>query len=153
LSWLGQTQDDVGTIKYLWDSLKPGGTLVLSVPCASSALEEYAHKELSNSDKLSGTELFVRRLYDMRLLKTRILDRLDQPKRFAVFGEVRAGSYRKHLLRRANEGTASDWRDSMVVGRDWRCYPGIQDLPGEGIITMKFMKPPHGTHKNVYLSN
>jgi SAM-dependent methyltransferase len=141
LSWIGHIENEVELIAQWWDVLKPGGTLLLSAPCAKTACEEYISEGASRKTRRPNKEVFVRRLYDLALLKSRIFDKLGQPKRFAVYGEATPGSYKAHLLRKASEGSGSDWRDSMIVGRDWRCYASIQDLPGEGIIAMKFVRP------------
>jgi SAM-dependent methyltransferase len=109
-------------VRSLWRALRPGGTLLLSVPCAKKAAE----RPSANRP----------RLYDAAGLEHHIFDGVGQPKRYAIYGP--------QTLPCGNAGNAAGgWAGSLAIGRDWRCYSGLHELPGEGIIVMKFSRPEH----------
>jgi hypothetical protein len=144
LSWLGRVHDDVGLVRRLWRSLKPGGTLLLSVPCAKTAAEEYAPPVGDSPTGHGPGGNFLRRLYDARLLNTRIFEVVGQPRRYTVYGE-QARVWRDAGIDTGDHDiAASTWRDSMIIGRAWRSYSTLQELPGEGVIAMKLVKSESG---------
>ncbi len=121
-------------IRNLWRVLKPSGTLLLSVPCTGASAESEAGAR-HNASRESG-----RRIYDARMLERRIFQVIGQPKRYAIYGAQTSVS--------ANGSTASEDFDSppgsgssLAIGRDWRCYANLQELPGPGVIVMKFTRP------------
>lgn len=130
LTWLSTVKDDTSVIQTIWRALKPGGLLLLSVSCASVAREE-SREEITITDHEGSN---FRRLCDSYSLRTRIFSLIGQPKRFTIYGEV-TGSYKAHLLTDPNA-----WRAPLLLGKDWRCYSRIEELPGEGVIAMKFVK-------------
>ncbi len=112
-----------GGLKYeaqsLWRMLKPGGTLLLSVPCI---------KEVGDGDGAW--------VYDARKLERDIFDVIGQPKRYAIYGAQTPA--RGH--HDARVGGANQWNGSAAIGRDWRCFPSLQELPGSGVMVMKFSR-------------
>jgi hypothetical protein len=129
LSWVARTADDVGTVKLLWNALKPGGMLLLSLPCGSRrtghSLGSYA---LANEA----------RTYDESMLEDRVFASIGQPRRAVVYGESQAP-----IGRATHPGTNGGVSVNRYIdmGRRWRIYPAVSSLPGEGIIAMKFVKP------------
>jgi SAM-dependent methyltransferase len=137
LAWLGHVKDDVALLRKLWRSLKPGGTLLISIPCASQSADLYAGLSAGNA---SAPRTFVRRLYDPVALRERIFAEIGQPRRFVLYGE-RAPSARNPRLASGTAAAARPARlGSLTVGRNWRSYSRMAELPGEGIIAMKFVK-------------
>jgi len=147
LSWIDGQKDDVGALKELWSKVRPGGALLLSLPCRKTALEEEVACPSQLPASIFETKNLrfatgIRRLYDMRLLKERIFSVVGIPARYELLGEQTAGSYRAHILRRKASGTLAEaWQESRLVGRDWRAYSTLDDLAGEGVMAIKFVKP------------
>jgi hypothetical protein len=118
----GQHIRDVRSLKRI---LKPGGTLLLSVPCTS---------QLAEVTSINGEQV-----YDANALEQYVFDVLGQPKRYVIYG-----AQARHCDNKAycfeNDYAADRWFGSSVVGRDWRCYSSLQELPAVGVIVMKFIR-------------
>jgi hypothetical protein len=115
-------------VRSLWRVLKPGGTLLLSVPCIKKGGEQPSANCPSP--------------YDADALERHIFEVLGQPKRYAIYGA--------QTLTRGDKKVPPEGRNaaggsvgSSVIGRDWRCYSRFQELPGPGVIVMKFSRPEH----------
>jgi hypothetical protein len=130
LSWVARTADDVGTVKLLWSALKPGGMLLLSVPCAARTTD----RPITFSSALANEA----RIYDDSMLEDRIFAVIGQPKRSVVYGESHPPMGRANYPGPNGNFSLSRYVD---MGRRWRIYPAVRNLPGEGIIAMKFVKP------------
>jgi hypothetical protein len=137
--WGGEdSRFGTSNIKELWRVLKPGGTLLLSAPCAGSHGEAIAQSsdELDSADRVHP--------YDSRMLERRLFAVVGQPRRYAIYGAQPATPYRSTAAEEA-----SAWHgDSLAIGRHWRCYANLQELPAIGVIVMKFVRPPNGSHPN-----
>ena len=116
-------------VRSLWRVLKPGGTLLLSVPCVKKAA-----KRPSADGPLP---------YDADALERHIFDVLGQPKRYAIYGEQTSSCENNRFP--ADGRNDAGWIGSSVIARDWRCYSGFQELPGPGVIVMKFSRPEHNS--------
>jgi hypothetical protein len=130
LSWVPRTADDVATVKLLWSALKPGGMLLLSLPCAA----QRADRPMAISSSLANES----RIYDDSMLEDRIFAAIGQPRRSVVYGESQPSMDRANYPRANGNFSLSRYVD---MGRRWRIYPTVHNLPGEGIIAMKFVKP------------
>jgi SAM-dependent methyltransferase len=130
LSWLARAADDIRTLKALWSALKPGGMLVLSLPCASQSAEHLKTIPSAPSN--------VPKTYDESMLEDRVFAVIGQPRRSVVYGESKAD-----MCRATAEATNKHFplRRYVDIGRRWRTYPALRDLAGEGVIAMKFVKP------------
>jgi hypothetical protein len=123
----GGVKHDARAVRNLWRMLKPGGTLLLSVPCIKAGVKE-------------GAAAGGARLYDARSLEREIFAVLGQPKRYAIYGaQTPARSSHDAAANHAGPG----WGGAAAIGRDWRCYARLQELPGEGVMVMKFARPEH----------
>ena len=125
LSWVARTADDTGTVKLLWNALKPGGMLLLSLPCASGRTEHSLGSDGA-------------RTYDESMLEDRVFASIGQPRRAVVYGESQGP-----IGRTTHAGTNASVSLNRYIdmGRRWRIYPAVRNLPAEGIIAMKFVKP------------
>jgi Methyltransferase domain len=125
LSWVARTADDTSTVKLLWNALKPGGMLLLSLPCASGRTEHSLGSDGA-------------RTYDESMLEDRVFASIGQPRRAVVYGESQGP-----IGRTTHAGTnpSVSLNRYIDMGRRWRIYPAVRNLPAEGIIAMKFVKP------------
>jgi|SRR5215469_1086010 len=142
LSWLERVPDDVKAVARLWRILRPGGALLLCLPCARNAVEQWKENTPAPTGPRSRRKL-SRRVYDARLLSGHIFEITGAPKRYAIYGE-RGSPSGGACNRRIADSVQSGWRASMIIGRDWCCYSSIRSLPGQGVIAMKFVKPEEG---------
>jgi SAM-dependent methyltransferase len=128
----GGVKHDARAVRNLWHLLKPGGTLLLSVPCIKACSKD-------------GAGAGGGRLYDARALEREIFAVLGQPRRYAIYG---AQTPSRHGPEAPVDGAAIRWGAAAAIGRDWRCYARLQELPGEGVMVMKFNRPERLTESN-----
>ena len=138
-------REDSKAVAAMWRLLKPGGLLVLSMPCLAVAAEEF--RDVDAYGLLEGGEewYFFQTLYDRALLAERILSVLGEPRDAVVYGERKAGTYREGLQRKLSDPAYPYWKEPYLVARQWRQYSSIDDLPGEGVVMLAFEKPKDGS--------
>lgn len=146
ISVLEHIPDDAAAIRQMWDVLRPGGTLVVTVPCAREACEEYT--DLDEYRLFEGKDgmVFWQRYYDEAVLAERLWSVTGRPDRMTVFGEVAPGAYDRNVTQKRTDPAYPYWREPIMMGREFRRYPGLGDLPGMGVVGMRFTKPLEGAH-------
>ncbi len=134
-------REDSKAVAAMWRLLKPGGLLVLSMPCLAVATEEF--RDIDAYGLLQGGKewYFFQTLYDRALLSERILSVLGEPRDAVVYGERKAGTYREGLRRKLSDPAYPYWKEPYMVARQWRRYSSIDELPGEGVVMLAFEKP------------
>jgi SAM-dependent methyltransferase len=133
--------DDLEALKQMWRSLRPGGRLLLSVPCAAVAYEEYVDfNEYGILRTDSGGYVFGQRFYDEEFLQSRIYRVLGQPSRIKIFGENRPGNSVANRAQKVRGGLYPFWRESLMMGQEYRYFEQIREMPGLGVIAMEFVK-------------
>lgn len=142
ISVLEHIPDDTQAVQRMWELLKPQGRLLLTVPCAAGHSEEYVDRNeygLLNPDE--DGFFFFQRYYDQEVLQERIFRITGQPCRYAVYGEMKPGLYRRNMEARASDPNYPAWREPYMMGKDYCYFEAIDDLPGVGVIGMEFLKP------------
>jgi SAM-dependent methyltransferase len=135
--------DDYGrkAVQKMWDLLRSGGKLLLSVPCAKEAFDEYLdfnEYELLTAD--SNNFVFGQRFYDEKILEENIYDITGKPARFAIYGEKEPGMFKKNRDEKFLNVHYPHWREPYMMGKDYMYFDSIGDLPGWGVIAMEFVK-------------
>ena len=133
--------DDKEAIQRMWDLLKPGGRLLISVPCAAIASEEYTNRndyELINQDE-SGF-VFWQRYYNENLLRQRIYSVTGEPLRSGIYSEKQAGNYEKNVMRKRTDQYYPYYQEPYITGLRYQRRDSISELPGMGVIAMEFIK-------------
>lgn len=138
LSWIARVADDIGTLKQLWSALKPGGMLLLSLPCITRAPESNP-KGKTSSVFTRKPKMQLRRLYDESMLWERVFAVVGQPRRCVVYGESNPGADR-NLATPGSNGDVDSLSNLLAIARGWQTYSDLRDIPGEGVIAMKFVK-------------
>jgi len=135
---------DTEAIQKMWAWLKPGGRLLLSMPCAAEASEQYInHNEYGLLTPDEAGFVFWQRFYDPGLLEERILSVTGQPHQRLIYGEKVAGAFLKNAERKRAEyaTTYPFWREPYMMGREYNYFQRIADLPGEGVVALECVKP------------
>jgi SAM-dependent methyltransferase len=133
---------DADAVARIWSLLKPGGKLLLTVPCASVSFEQFIDKNyygLLKSD--SRGYVFWQRYYDEAALESRIFNITGLPKRLSIYGEIEKGTFSRNAVHKRASRTYPFWREPLFMGRGFKYFDSIQALPGEGVIAMEFLKP------------
>jgi SAM-dependent methyltransferase len=133
--------EDRLAIQRMWNLLKPGGRLILTVPCAARTSEQYIDRDEygvlgPDADGL----VFWQRFYDEALLQERIFSVTGPPRYQQIFGERVAGQFLKMAARKRTDRYYPFWREPYMVGQDYTYFNSLNDLPGEGVIAMEFVK-------------
>lgn len=141
LSVLEHIPDDADAIRRMWRWLAPGGRLLLSVPCAAEAYEEYVSRDLYGvlAPRADGYT-FWQRLYDEAALQERLFAVTGPPARAALFGERTAGLYYRHSRRRMADPRYPVWREPYMVGQEYRHFARPAELPGIGVMALELVK-------------
>lgn len=142
MSVIEHIPDDKGAIQKMWDLLKPGGVLMISIPCAAKALEEYTNL---NDYQLIDTDekgfVFWQRYYDEELIQEKIFSITGLPRRSQIYAEKEAGSYNKNVTQKRSNPYYPYWREPLMMGMQYEFMDRLVDLPGMGVIAMEFVKP------------
>lgn len=132
---------DKNAVQQMWNLLKPAGRLVLSVPCAAAAEEQYINIDQFALQRPNEEGFFfLQYVYDDVLLQERFYSVLGRPTRHGIYGEREPGSLRRGLIKKWSGANYPRWKEPYIMGQDFQRYQNLGDLPGEGIIVMEFEK-------------
>ena len=133
--------DNTRAIAALWRLLRPGGKLILTVPCAAQPYEVYDnqnHYGLQNSDAQGFS--FLEYVYDEQLLRDWIFCITGPPTQQTIYGERRSGWLHEELIRRWSSSYWRFWREPYLMSQTFMAFSSLSKLPGEGVISMEFVK-------------
>ena len=133
---------DTEAIQKMWSLLKPGGRLLLTLPCAAEAAERYNNRSeygLVTPDD-DGNFFFYRLSYDEQSLEERIFSVTGQPSRRAIYGESLVAFYSRISIEKWQTLFYPYWQEPYIMGRDFRYFESLGDLPGDGVIGLEFEK-------------
>ena len=134
--------DDLIAVKNIWQLLRPGGRLFISVPCAAEAYEEYLNlNEYGILEMGEDGYVYGQRFYDAELLQSRIFRITGQPARTKIYGEVHPGAFIANRAKKNRDVMYPFWRESLTMGQEYRFFEHLHELPGMGVIAMEFVKP------------
>lgn len=137
--------DDTGAIATMWSLLRPGGLLVITVPCARKAADEFANlDEYGLFDRQQDGFVFWQRYYDEASLAERIWSVTGRPSQTRIYGETEAGNYDENVRQKRSNPAYPFWREPVMMAKEYREFGSIGELPGMGVIGMQFTKPADG---------
>ena len=141
MSVLEHIDDDKEAIQKFWELLSTGGRLLITVPCASSAQEEYMNQNDYNLSNPDGEGfIFFQRFYDQALLQERIFSVIGLPVRHQIFAEKIAGKYQETETRKREDKFFSYWKAPLDMGKHYEFRSDLHGLPGIGVIGLEFVK-------------
>lgn len=144
ISVIEHIADDSRAIARMWSLLRPGGSLLITVPCARESCEEYTSlDEYGLLAKDRDGYVYWQRYYDEAALSQRIFSITGQPTKVEIFGEKRPGSYDENVRQKRIDQSYPYWREPLMMGREYRRFARLEQLPGMGVIAMEFIKPSH----------
>ncbi|MGD2184190.1 methyltransferase domain-containing protein [Lusitaniella coriacea] len=133
---------DTLAVRELWRVLKPGGKLILTLPCKKKYDEEWRDTDtykLGSVEK--GGKYFFQRFYDTRALQERIFKPLDTTLlSLEVFGENKAGSFDEYIQRWLAFGIDETIKDPYYIARDYRFFESIEMLIDVGVCGLILQK-------------
>lgn len=134
--------EDILAIRKLWNLLKAGGRLIITVPCAQSYLEEWREVDVyGQGNPGRDGNYFFQRIYDLPTLRKRVIEVLGtEPVLMTVFGEKEKGIYADYERRWTANGLRETVRDPYHIVSDYRYFSGIEELKGTGVCGLIFEK-------------
>ncbi|GAO03153.1 hypothetical protein PSR1_02036 [Anaeromyxobacter sp. PSR-1] len=132
---------DANAAARLWRAVRPGGRLVLTVPCARQAFDEYLDvDEYGLLPRDAEGFVFAQRFYDARLVAETFASACGLPRRQEIFGERQPGLFVEDR-RRKWIGQARPEREPYAMATEWARFPSVDALPGVGVVALEFVKP------------
>jgi hypothetical protein len=142
VSVLEHIPDDGGALRAMLKMLKRGGTLALTLPCMARSAEQYIdHDEYGLLKPGDDGFVFWQRYYDARALRDRVFSVTGEPSHCEVYGEVRRGEFQRNAdLKRKLGSGYPHWREPYWMAREFRRFKNIDELPGEGVVGLTFVR-------------
>jgi SAM-dependent methyltransferase len=120
--------------------LAPGATLLLTLPCAAAGYDQFRdYDEYRLSAPDADGRYFFQRFYDVPSLHDRVFPVLGEPSQMVVYGEREPGYFGRNAQQKMRGLPYPFWREGYMMGRHFRIYPSIDDLPGEGVVALEFV--------------
>ncbi len=143
LSVLEHIPDDTAALKTMWSLLRPGGKLILTLPSMSQPLEQYiSENQYGVLNPEDDGYTFWQRYYDQTRLTSAIYSVTGMPVRIALYGEKKRGFFfRTASMKRLLGPYYPFWREPYMMAIDYRLFSSVDELPGEGVIILEFIKP------------
>lgn len=142
ISVLEHIPADEEAVKVMWSLLRPGGRLILTMPCMAQPLEQYISRyDYGVLSPGSDGYTFFQRYYDEERLHAVVFNNIGRPVKIVVYGEISYGLfYRNSSLKRLLGPLYPFWRESYMMATEYRYFQSIAELPGEGVVYMEFLK-------------
>lgn len=132
---------DTEALRLVWDWVRPGGVLLLTVPCAARAREERVDRDpFSILPPDPDGSFFLQWVYDEEALAERFFTVTGPPRRTSLWGEREPGALKRRLVRRWGDPQYPIWREPLEMRREFRRFERVSELPGEGVIGLEFVR-------------
>lgn len=134
--------DEARALGTVWRLLAPGGTLLLTLPCTAVGYDQFRDYDEYHLTKPDAQgRYFFQRFYDASTLRSRVYSVLGEPRQMTVYGESEPGYFGRNAEQKMRGLPYPFWREGYMMGRHFRVYPTIDELPGEGVVALEFVKP------------
>jgi SAM-dependent methyltransferase len=132
--------DERAALEAVRRLLKPGGALLLTLPCAANGYDQYRdYDEYGLGSPDADGRYFFQRFYDLASLRERIFAMLGEPRQMVVYGEREPGFFGRNAEAKMRGLPYPFWREGYMMGRHFRTFPSIDALPGEGVVALEFI--------------
>lgn len=141
MSVLEHVPDDRHAIEAIWAAVRPGGQLLLTVPCRAEAEDQYV--DVNQYGVLDSDEeglVFRQRLYSRACLQARVFAITGAPSAMDVWGEREPGYILRDALDKWGSLSYPFWAEALRARTRLARYPNVDALPGEGVACMAFVK-------------
>jgi SAM-dependent methyltransferase len=141
MSVLEHIPDDLAAVRAIWRLLKPGGRLLLTVPCAVRESEQYIDRnEYGVLEPDADGLVFWQRFYDEARLAAQVFSVTGPPARRSFYGEKERGSFQRNAAWKRSDPRYPIWREPLMMAREYASFPSAAALPGEGVAALEFVK-------------
>jgi SAM-dependent methyltransferase len=134
---------DTEAMRVMYQSLAPGGRLLVTVPVDRSPSIEHRPIDTYQLGLQVGPEgYFFQRWYDLATLRQRLLSDIDLSLvTFEWFGEATAGQFSRYVQRWLRLGPSATLGDPLEIGRHYRQFSTWAEMPGQGVCGIAIRKP------------
>lgn len=142
ISVLEHIPADREAVEVMWLLLRPGGRLILTLPCMAQPLEQYISRNDYNIlSPGSDGYTFWQRYYNEERLHESIFNIAGEPTNMVIYGErINGLFYRNASMKRLLGSLYPFWRESYMMAKEYRYFDTIAELPGEGVVMLEFVK-------------
>ena len=143
ISVLEHIPSDKEAVEKMWSLLRPGGRLILTLPCLAHPMEQYISRyEYGVLSPEADGYTFWQRYYDEKRLREVIFSITGTPTKTVIYGEKSNGLfYRNTSMKRLMGALYPFWRESYMMATEYRYFKTLAELPGEGVVMLEFVKP------------
>jgi len=142
LSVLEHIPEGTDALETMWSLLSPGGKLILTLPCMSKPLEQYiSHNQYGVLNPGDDGYTFWQRYYDSEHLKATVYSVTGTPNYTSIYGEKKLGLFfRNATMKRLLGALYPFWREPYMMATEYKQFDSLDELPGEGVIMLEFIK-------------
>lgn len=143
ISVLEHIPQDRAVIETMWSLLRPGGKLIITVPCMAQTMEQYiSYNQYGVLKPSDDGYTFWQRYYDRERLELSIYSITGMPIYIAIYGEKKYGFFfRNASMKRLLGSLYPFWREPYMMATEYQSFSSIDELPGEGVVVLEFIKP------------
>lgn len=143
VSVLEHIPNDTSVLETMWSLLRPEGRLILTLPCMSQPLEQYInHNRYGVLSPGDDGYTFWQRYYDRQRIEDTIYRVTGKPSLITVYGEKQSGFFfRNTSMKRLLGALYPFWREPYMMATEYQVFESIEELPGEGVVVLEFVKP------------
>lgn len=135
---------DFKAVQKMYNLLRPGGTLLLTVPVCPVARVDYRDRPayaIENHTNEEGTAWFFERRYDWHTIQNSLLSACEGADvSIEFYGEQTEGVLDAYFERWREAGWRATADDAAFMAREFRAYSKHADMPGSGVCCMAIRK-------------
>lgn len=138
--------DDGLAMRTMYDSLAPGGRLILTFPVDRRFSNEYRdHSYYGLSTPQHHGKFFFQRFYDGRTIQERLLSPIGrQPTKLRWYGEKEPGRFAEYERRWTKLGSECTVDDPREMADGFQEFQSWEDMPGLGVCCLAIDKDALG---------
>ena len=135
--------DDTWTVRRMYESLRGGGRLIVTVPVDREGWDEYRDRpQYGAQEPAEDGRYFFQRYYDADTLRARLVDAIGQtPSLVRWFGEKTRGHFAEYERRWMREGLKCVVQDPREIADHYGEFPSWESMPGLGVCGLMFERP------------
>lgn len=134
--------DETFAVRVMYDALKPGGRLILTVPVDRKFWTEYRDRNYYGSQpENSSGRYFFQRLYDKTAIQEHLIASVGKiPNSIRWYGELVPGRFTEYTQQWIENGLECTVNDPREMVDHYQEFPSWEDMPGMGICGLVFEK-------------
>jgi SAM-dependent methyltransferase len=137
-----ETYDDRQAVQWMYERLRPGGHLILTVPVDRRYWLEYRDENTYNLQSETNEGYFFQRFFDWPAIETRIIDVIGRrPSVVRWYGERESGYFAHHVEEWRKKGRTAAIRHPIEMVDHFREFDSWEQMPGIGVCGLLFTKP------------